>query len=149
MRLLIQRVGRASVQVEGKTVGKINRGFLILIGFEKRDKETLFPKMIDKCLNLRVFEDEQGKMNLSLLDIKGELLVVSQFTLYANCKKGRRPSFDSSMPPMEAERLYNLALEQFRRYGVKVESGVFAAKMNISLVNDGPVTVMLDSDELN
>jgi len=149
MRMLIQRVRRASVEVENRTVGKINRGFLVLVGFNKEDTEALLPKMVDKCLNLRIFEDEQGKMNLSLLDFKGELLIVSQFTLYANCKKGRRPSFDNSMPPIEAERLYALTLEQFHRSGVKVESGVFAARMNVSLVNDGPVTIMIDSDELN
>ncbi len=148
MRIVLQRVGRASVEIDQKIVGRINRGFLALIGFSKQDSDRVLPGMIDKCMNLRVFEDEQGKMNRSLLDIKGELLVVSQFTLYANCKKGRRPSFDNSMPPVEAERLYKLALEQFRQSGVKVESGVFAAKMNISLVNDGPVTIVLDSDEL-
>lgn len=148
MRLLIQRVSQAGVEIDGKVAAKIGRGFLALVGFKKGDNETSLPKMIDKCLNLRVFEDEQDKMNLSLLDIGGELLLVSQFTLYANCRKGRRPSFDVSMPPDEAERLYNKALELLRAGGIKVESGIFAAKMKVSLINDGPVTVLLDSDEL-
>ena len=104
--------------------------------------------MVEKTVNLRIFEDSEGKMNLSSLDIRGELLIVSQFTLYANCRKGRRPSFDKSMPPIEAERLFNLLVKQFKQTGLKVETGIFAAKMKIHLINDGPVTILLDDQEL-
>ena len=110
MRLLIQRVSRASVTVDEKIVGQIERGFLVLCGFKKDDTTTFLGKIAEKCLNLRIFEDDQGKMNLSLLDISGELLVISQFTLYANCQKGRRPSFNNSMPPEEAEKQYELLI---------------------------------------
>jgi D-tyrosyl-tRNA(Tyr) deacylase len=148
MRLLLQRVASASVSVEGKKVGRINHGILVLAGFGKGDKPESIKKLADKCLNLRIFEDEQSKMNLSLLDIKGELLVISQFTLYANCRKGRRPGFDQSMPPDEANRFYKLLIEEFVRSGLKVEKGLFGAKMKIELVNNGPVTIMLDDDEI-
>jgi len=148
MKLLIQRVNAASVAVEGKIVGRIGPGCLVLAGFRKGDIESDIRKLSDKCLNLRVFEDDQGKMNRSLLDTRGELLVVSQFTLYANCKKGRRPGFDISMPPDQAEKFYNLLLEEMSNSGLKVEQGVFGAKMEINLVNDGPVTIMLDGDEI-
>lgn len=148
MRLLIQRVSRASVAIDGEIAGRIQRGFLILAGFKKGDEEGAIAKLADKCVNLRIFEDEQGKMNLSLLDIKGELLVVSQFTLYANCRKGRRPGFDRSMPPEEADRFYNLLIDEFNKSGLNVERGVFGAKMEIELINDGPVTILLDDNEI-
>ncbi len=148
MKLLIQRVSRASVTIDNKTVGRINHGFLVLAGFKKGDSESTIGKLVDKCLNLRVFEDNAGKMNLSLLDIKGELLVVSQFTLYANCKKGRRPGFDISMPPDEASLFYDRLLAEFKKSGLKVEQGIFGAKMEIELLNNGPVTIMLDNDEI-
>ena len=148
MRLLIQRVSQASVMVDEKVVGKIGRGFLVLCGFKKDDTSAFLGKIAEKCLNLRVFEDNQGKMNLSLLDISGELLVISQFTLYANCQKGRRPSFNNSKSPDEAEKLYNLLIKELKKSGLKTESGIFGAKMNIVLNNDGPVTIMLDDDEL-
>lgn len=148
MKMLIQRVARASVRTESEITGKIGRGLMVLVGFSRSDNESLVPRMVDKCLNLRIFEDNEGKMNLSLPDISGEILLVSQFTLYANCKKGRRPSFDISMPPSEAERLYDLTLERFQKHGCKVETGIFGAKMEIELTNDGPVTIMLDSEEL-
>lgn len=148
MRLLIQRVSQASVEVDGKAVGRIGKGFLVLAGYKVEDEEHGIKKLCNKCLNLRIFEDERDKMNLSILDIKGELLVVSQFTLYANCRKGRRPGFDRSMPPIDAERFYNLMIAEFKKSGLKVEQGIFGAKMKISLVNDGPVTIMLDDDEL-
>lgn len=148
MRLLIQRVSRASVEVQSETAGSIDRGFLVLCGFQKGDIKADLSRIALKCLNLRVFEDEQGKMNLSILDIAGELLVVSQFTLYANCKKGRRPSFDNSMNPEGAENFYNLLIEEFKQSKLKVASGIFGAKMNINLINDGPVTIMLDSNEI-
>ncbi|MEW5923852.1 MAG: D-aminoacyl-tRNA deacylase [Candidatus Zixiibacteriota bacterium] len=148
MKLLIQRVSGASVSVKGEIVGKIGRGFLVLAGFRKGDNEADIKRLSDKCINLRVFEDNEGKMNLSLQDIGGELLVVSQFTLYANCRKGRRPGFDNSMPPDEAEIFYNLLLKEMTASGLKVEKGIFGAKMEISLTNDGPVTIMLDGDEI-
>jgi len=148
MRLMLQRVGSASVKVEGKIVGRINRGILILAGFKKSDVQESINKLADKVLNLRIFEDDQSKMNLSLLDIKGELLVISQFTLYANCKKGRRPSFDMSMPPDDANHFYELLIDVLKQSGLKVEQGIFGARMQIELTNDGPVTILLDSDEL-
>ncbi len=148
MRLLIQRVSQASVMADKKIVGQIGRGFLVMCGFKKDDAKTNLGKIAEKCLNLRVFEDDQRKMNLSLLDISGELLVVSQFTLYANCRKGRRPGFDNSMPPDEAEKMYEQLIMKFKAGGLKVESGIFGAKMDISLNNDGPVTIMLDDEEL-
>jgi D-tyrosyl-tRNA(Tyr) deacylase len=148
MRLLIQRVSGASVTVDGETVGQIGRGFLILAGFKKGDEEAAIARLAQKCLNLRVFEDDEGKMNRSLVDVDGDLLVVSQFTLYADCRKGRRPSFDRTMPPDEAERFYNLLLNELKRSGLNVEMGIFGAKMSIDLTNDGPVTILLDDKEL-
>jgi D-aminoacyl-tRNA deacylase len=148
MRLLVQRVSSASVVINSKTEGKISHGLLVLCGFQKGDKIEKIPRLVDKCVQLRIFNDENGKMNLSLLDVAGELLVISQFTLYANCRKGRRPSFDSSMPPDEAERMYDLLLDEFSKSGLKVESGIFGAMMEVSLVNDGPVTIMLDDAEI-
>ncbi len=148
MRLLIQRVSRTEVKVGDRTVGKIGRGFLVLCGFRKDDKVEGVRKLAEKCLNLRIFEDEDGKMNLSLLDIGGELLVVSQFTLYADCRKGRRPGFDESMPPEEAETFYNNLITEFTKSGLRVESGHFGAKMQVELVNHGPVTILLDDHEI-
>jgi D-tyrosyl-tRNA(Tyr) deacylase len=148
MRLLIQRVSKASVTVDDKVTGSINRGFLVLVGFKVTDEVTAINKLCSKCLYLRIFEDEQSKMNRSILDIGGELLVISQFTLYANCKKGRRPGFDKSMPPEKAEQFYNLTIDEFKKSGLKVEHGIFGAKMKVELVNDGPVTIMLDDEEL-
>lgn len=148
MRLLIQRVSQAEVMIDKKIVGKIGRGFLVLCGFKKNDTANFIGKIAEKCLNLRIFEDDQGKMNLSLLDISGELLVISQFTLYANCRKGRRPSFNNSMPPEDSEKLYDLLIKELKKSGLKVASGSFGAKMDIALNNDGPVTIMLDDEEL-
>ncbi len=148
MRLLIQRVSQASVTADNKIIGQINRGLLVLCGFKEDDTNGNLVKIAEKCLNLRVFEDDQGKMNLSLLDISGEILVVSQFTLYANCRKGRRPGFNDSMPPDDAEKMYEQLIIKFKASGLKVESGIFGAKMDIALNNDGPVTIMLDDDEL-
>ncbi len=148
MRLILQRVSSASVMVDKNIVGQIGRGILVLAGFRKSDEPESIKKLTDKTVNLRIFEDNQSKMNLSVLDIKGELLVISQFTLYANCKKGRRPSFDLSMPPDEANKFYEMLIDEFKRTGLKVERGIFGAKMQIELTNDGPVTISLDSDEL-
>jgi len=148
MRILLQRVSSASVTVDGHTVGKIGRGLLLLCGFGRDDKDEFIPKMADKCLSMRIFEDNEHKMNLSVKDIGGEILVVSQFTLYANCRKGRRPSFDESMAPDEAERMYELLKTELSKSGLKVAGGIFATKMQVSLVNDGPVTIWLDDKEL-
>lgn len=134
--------------VDNKTAGKIRRGFLVLCGFKKDDTEESIEKLAEKCINLRIFEDNQGKMNLSLLDVSGELLIISQFTLYANCQKGRRPSFNNSKHPDEAEKMYKMLIKEFEKSGLKVETGIFGAKMDIALNNDGPVTIMLDDNEL-
>ncbi len=148
MKLIIQRVDQATVQVEGKCVGEIGRGFLILVGIGEHDTKELADKMLDKALKLRIFEDENGKTNLSLAQINGELLIVSQFTLYANCKKGHRPSFTEAGNPELANELYEYMLEQAKAYSHKVESGVFGAHMSVSLTNNGPFTIILDSKDL-
>ena len=147
MRVVIQRVRAASVTVEGEEISRIGRGFAILIGVGKGDTESDSAKLADKTARLRIFEDEQGKMNLSLLDTGGEALVVSQFTLYADCRKGRRPGFDQAAPPDEADMLYNKFVENLRGLGVPVKTGQFQAKMLFKIENDGPVTVVLDSSE--
>lgn len=148
MRVLIQRVAKARVVVEGKETGKIGQGLLVLVGAGRGDTEADIRRLAEKTVNLRIFEDEAGKMNLSLLDVGGEVLVVSQFTLYADCRKGRRPSFTAAAPPEEGERLYLEYVKAVEEYGVKVATGVFGAHMHVELVNDGPVTIWLDSEEL-
>jgi D-tyrosyl-tRNA(Tyr) deacylase len=148
MRAVLQRVSHASVTIEGKIVGQIERGFLILLGIGQSDGEAHVRQMVDKIVNLRVFEDDEGKMNRSLLDINGSALVVSQFTLYADVRKGRRPSFINAAPPSLAEPLVDLFKAALVAYDVHVESGVFGAHMDIALLNYGPVTIWLDSDDL-
>ena len=145
MKAVIQRVGEAEVKVAGKSAGRIGRGILVLLGVEKGDTERDADWLAEKICNLRIFEDQAGKMNLSLVETGGELLAVSQFTLAGNCAKGRRPSFDSAAPPEEANRLYECFVERLRGLGLKVETGVFQAMMQVSLVNDGPVTFILES----
>jgi D-tyrosyl-tRNA(Tyr) deacylase len=145
LKAVIQRVGAASVEVDSKTAGQIGKGILVLLGVEKGDKERDAAWLAEKIANLRIFEDENGKMNLSVREIGGELLAVSQFTLAGNCAKGRRPSFDSAAPPEEANRLYEFFVERLRELGLPVETGVFQAMMQVSLVNDGPVTFILES----
>ena len=149
MRALIQRVSHASVTVEGECVGKIEKGLLVLLGVGPQDTEKQADFLAEKCANLRNFVDENDKMNLSLLDIGGEMLVVSQFTLYADCRKGRRPSFVNAAAPAEADRLYEYFQQSVKNAGVaKVEHGKFGASMQVELLNNGPVTIMLDTDEI-
>lgn len=145
MKAVIQRVTEASVRVDGEIAGAIGQGMLVLLGVEKGDGEAAADWLAEKIVNLRIFEDTAGKMNLSLHDIMGELLVVSQFTLAGNCAKGRRPSFDAAAPPEEANRLYGYFVEKARGMGVPVATGVFRADMKVALVNDGPVTFILES----
>ena len=145
MRAVLQRVTEASVTVEGKITGQIGPGLLVLLGVGKGDTEKDLDFMVDKIPALRIFEDAAGKMNLSLMDTSKALLAVSQFTLFADTKKGRRPSFIDAMEPEEAKRMYALFCERCRALGITVQEGVFAADMKVALVNDGPVTICLDS----
>ncbi|MDX2009446.1 MAG: D-aminoacyl-tRNA deacylase [Myxococcaceae bacterium] len=145
MRAVLQRVKEASVTVDGQVVGAIGQGLLVLLGVGKGDTEADVDFLVDKVPGLRIFEDEAGKMNRSLVDASKQLLAVSQFTLYADTRKGRRPSFVDAMPPDEAKRLYALFCERCRAVGLTVAEGVFAADMQVALVNDGPVTIVLDS----
>ena len=144
MRAIIQRVSRARVSVDGEITGEIGKGILILLGVSREDSEKEALYLLEKTLNLRIFEDAEGKMNLSLLDIKGELLVVSQFTLYGDARKGRRPSYIEAALPERAESLYNFFVAAGKQI-TKVETGRFQAMMDVELVNDGPVTILLDS----
>lgn len=144
MKALIQRVSESSVSVEGETIAAIGRGMLVLLGVLKGDGRADAEWMAKKCCELRIFEDESGKMNRSVIDIRGEILVVSQFTLAANCSRGRRPSFEDAAPPGEAKALYELFCERCRGHGVAVQQGRFAAHMAVVLVNDGPVTLMVE-----
>ena len=148
MKFVIQRVTSASVEVEEKIVGKIGKGFLVLIGIGKEDTEEIADKMIKKLIGMRIFEDENGKTNLSLNDVSGELLLISQFTLYADCKKGNRPSFINAGSPDEANRLYEYIISECKKEINVVEKGVFGADMKVSLLNDGPFTIILDSREI-
>ncbi len=147
MKALIQRVSSAHVSVNGDIVGKIGKGLLVLVCGMKGDKKKDLEYLARKVSNLRVFYDDAGKMNLSLLDVKGGALVISQFTLAARTRKGNRPSFDNAESPEKAEEMYESFARELRNIGLKVETGVFAADMSVSLVNDGPVTVMVDSRE--
>lgn len=149
MKAVIQRVKKAAVRVEGKVVGEIGPGILLLLGVEKGDGEPQAEWIAEKTVGLRIFSDAAGKMNLSLPEIDGALLAVSQFTLAGNCDKGRRPSFDTAAPPEEANRLYEHFLEKARRLGVTVQSGIFQADMEVSLVNDGPVTFIIEAPKKN
>lgn len=146
MKLLVQRVSSAKVDVDSKTVGKINNGFLVLIGVTHTDTREIADYLVKKLCNLRVFKDENSKMNLSIKDVDGELLIVSQFTLYADCQHGNRPSFVNSAKPDMANELYKYFVEKCKREVEKVETGIFGADMKVSLLNDGPVTIMLEKE---
>jgi D-aminoacyl-tRNA deacylase len=147
MRVVLQRVSQAKVTVNSKVIGKIDKGMLILLGISKTDSEKEVKFMVEKVLNLRIFDDEQKKMNLSLLDISGELLVVSQFTLYGDARKGRRPSYIDAASPENASKVYELFVNEVRKQVKRVETGQFQAMMDVELTNDGPVTILLDSDK--
>ena len=145
MKALLQRVSSSKVEVEGRVVGQINKGLLVFIGIEKKDDIISSDKMVKKILSYRVFSDSDDKMNLSVGDINGDLLIVSQFTLAADTKNGTRAGFSTAMPPTDAENLYNYFLEKTKSMGVIIESGIFGADMKVSLVNDGPVTFLLET----
>jgi len=147
LRVVLQRVREASVEVEGKTVGKINRGLVLLVGATIGDSEKEASYLVEKCVNLRIFEDAQGKMNLSALEVRAEVLVISQFTLYGDTRKGRRPSFTEALEPEQAEKLYLKFIDYLKKKGLKVEQGIFGAKMLVKIFNSGPVTFILDSKE--
>lgn len=148
MRFVIQRVKRAEVQVEQKTIGKIEQGLLVLVGICESDQKEIADKMIKKLIGLRIFEDENGKTNLDLKAIGGNMLIISQFTLYADCRKGNRPSFVHAGAPDMANQLYEYILEECQKTFSDVQHGIFGADMKVSLVNDGPFTIVLDSDEI-
>ncbi len=147
MRAVVQRVSRCRVLVEGKVVGEIGPGLLVLLGVGKTDNEAAADYLVEKVLGLRIFEDDQEKMNLSVQDTCGELLVVSQFTLYGDVRRGKRPSFDAAARPEEAKQLYEYFVAKVRAAGVRCETGVFQAMMEVELVNQGPVTILLDSEK--
>ena len=148
MKFVIQRVTEAQVDVNGATIGKIGKGFLVLIGVSREDNRAIADKLVKKLIGLRIFEDAEGKTNLSLADVGGSLLLVSQFTLYADCKKGNRPRFIYAGAPDEAEALYEYIIERCRENVPIVETGSFGAEMKVSLVNDGPFTIILDDRDL-
>jgi D-tyrosyl-tRNA(Tyr) deacylase len=145
VRVVLQRVSRASVTVGNTITGKIGEGLVVLLGIREEDTENDVRWMAEKCLNLRIFEDDTGKLNNSLLDIRGDILVVSQFTLYGDCRKGRRPSFTEAASPDQAGMLYQSFVDRLRKSNLRVETGIFAAKMQVEIHNQGPVTMILDS----
>lgn len=146
MRIVLQRVKWAKVEVAGAVVGQINQGILVFLGVGREDSEKDAEYLVQKLIQLRIFEDQDGKMNASALDAKAEFLVVSQFTLYGDCRKGRRPSFDAAAEPQKAEELYNFFVQKLQAENVKVQTGQFRAMMDVSLLNDGPVTFLLESN---
>ncbi len=148
MKFVIQRVTHANVTVNDDIVGQIDKGLLVLVGISKTDNEEIADKLVDKLIKMRIFEDADGKTNLSLADVDGQLLIISQFTLYANCKKGNRPSFIDAGAPDEANRLYEYILDKSAERCPVVEKGIFGAEMKVDLENDGPFTIVLDSEEI-
>jgi len=145
MKTVIQRVKEARVKIKNQIIGEINKGLLILIGIKADDTEKDVKFLTEKILNLRIFPDKEKKMNLSLLDIQGEILIVSQFTLYGNCRKGKRPSFAQAAPPEIAEKLYEKFVKEIKKSGLKVKTGKFGAMMAVELINDGPITIILET----
>lgn len=148
MRAVVQRVKKSHVEVDGRTTGRIDKGLMVLLGVSEDDEASDIDYMVDKITNLRIFEDDEGKMNLSLLDVKGELLVVSQFTLYGDCRKGRRPSFIKAARPDKAQELYELFVKRTRDMNIETQTGIFQAEMTVYIENDGPVTLIVDSNKI-
>lgn len=148
MKIVVQRVKESSVSIDGQMNGQIGKGFMVLVGFCASDTQEIVDKMVDKMIHLRVFEDQDGKMNLSLQDVNGSILSISQFTLYADCRKGRRPSFIDAAKPDIAIPLYEYFNKKIKELGIHIETGVFGADMKVSLINDGPVTIILDSSDI-
>ena len=147
MRAVVQRVKNSEVKVDDNIIGSIDSGLLVFLGIGNEDGMDDIDYLIDKIVNLRVFEDQEGKMNLSALDLEKEIMIISQFTLYGDCRKGRRPSFFDAAPPDQAERLYDVFVNKIKNYDLKIATGEFQAMMDIDLVNDGPVTLLLDSNK--
>lgn len=148
MRAVVQKVKYSSVTVDNEIIGKIDNGFMILLGVTHEDNLKEVEWLSKKIKDLRIFEDQDGKMNLSLEDVKGEVLIISQFTLYGNCIKGRRPSFTEAAKPEHAENLYNKFIEKFQSFGIKTQTGKFGADMKVELLNDGPVTIIIDTKDV-
>lgn len=148
MKIVMQRVKNASVTIEGNVYSEISEGLLLLVGIEDSDTDEIMEKIAKKCVELRIFEDENGKLNLGLQDVQGSILSISQFTLYADCKKGRRPSFTKAGKPEFSSMMYDKFNDLLRSYDVEVKTGIFGADMKVALLNDGPVTIILDSKEL-
>ena len=148
MKIVIQRSLKANVTVNSNVVGKIDNGMVILVGFTNGDNEQVIDKMVRKVVNLRIFDDENGVMNKSIIDVKGSILSISQFTLYANAKKGNRPSYTEALVYDEAEKLYNIFNEKLKNENIKVETGIFGEEMKVNLTNDGPITIILESGDL-
>lgn len=148
MKFVVQRVSNASVEVKSKIVGEIEKGFLVLVGIKIDDTKEIADFMVSKLAKLRIFEDEAGKMNLSIKDVKGKLLLVSQFTLYANCKGGNRPDFLNAAKPEYAKELYEYVVQKCKQEGIEVQTGIFREEMKVRLLNDGPVTIIMDSSEI-
>lgn len=147
MRTVVQRVSKAQVSIEGDVKGVIGKGLVILLGIRREDTTKELQWLVDKVVHLRIFEDESGKMNKSLTDIGGEMLIISQFTLYGDCRKGRRPGFSTAAPPAIAEPLYQQFIKEVKAKGITVATGTFQAEMQVELINDGPVTLLLDSEK--
>ena len=147
MRAVVQKVAQASVKVDGNTIGEIGKGLMVLLGMQETDDEKVMDYMLDKIIHLRIFEDEEGKMNLSLKDVGGELLIVPNFTLYGDARKGKRPSYTKAAPPAVAEEIYNTFSKKGKATGIKAEQGQFQSHMEVRLLNDGPVTILIDSDK--
>lgn len=148
MKVVVQRVKESSVTIDGEIQGSIGKGYMLLVGFCDGDNHEIIDKIVDKIIHLRVFEDEQGKLNLSLNDVNGSILSISQFTLYADCRKGRRPSFITAAKPDIAIPLYDYFNQKIKESGIHIETGIFGADMKVSLINDGPVTIILDSQDI-